>query len=50
MNIDTIMIIVIIIGFLISFISFMIWVLTKNKKVAKFFEKISDWFAEYWRW
>ncbi len=50
MNIDVIVIIIIGMGFVVGFISLIVWALSKNKKIAKFFRKLSDWIGENWRW
>ncbi len=42
MKIDTILTIALIAAIVIGIISNVIWSLSKNKKIAKFFEKIAD--------
>jgi len=50
MEINIIMTIIFIAIFVIGFVSLIIWALSKNKKVSKFFKKIADWIGEnLWR-
>ncbi len=42
MEINTILTLILIIVIIIGFISLIIWALSKNKKVAKFFKSIAD--------
>ena len=46
MEIDAILTIIFIAAIVISIVSFFIWDLSKNKRIAKFFRKISEWILE----
>ncbi len=46
MEVDTILTIILVVVIAIGLISFFIWALCKNEKIAKFFKKISEWIGE----